>query len=56
MPAIRKILRDAAPDGYKMQSILLGIIKSYPFQFRRLDAPARRSGRAATSTVTGAAR
>jgi hypothetical protein len=37
MPAIRKILRDAEPGGYKMQSILLGIITSYPFQFRSLD-------------------
>ena len=45
MPAIRKILRDAAPDGYKMQSILLGIVKSYPFQFRRLDTPALEAAR-----------
>jgi hypothetical protein len=37
MPAVRKILKDAAPDGYKMQSIILGIVKSYPFQFRRID-------------------
>jgi mono/diheme cytochrome c family protein len=40
MPAIRKILRDAAPEGYKVQAIILGIVKSYPFQFRRLDTPA----------------
>jgi Protein of unknown function (DUF1592)/Protein of unknown function (DUF1588)/Protein of unknown function (DUF1585) len=40
MPAVRKILKDAAPDGYRMQSIVLGIVKSYPFQFRRIDAPA----------------
>ena len=40
MPAVRKILKDAAPDGYRMQSIVLGIVKSYPFQFRRMDAPA----------------
>jgi hypothetical protein len=35
MPAIRKILREAAPDGYRMQSLILGIVKSYPFQYRR---------------------
>ena len=40
MPAVRKILKDAALDGYRMQSIVLGIVKSYPFQFRRIDAPA----------------
>jgi hypothetical protein len=37
MPAIRKILHDAAPGGYRTQSIILGIVKSYPFQYRRLD-------------------
>jgi mono/diheme cytochrome c family protein len=40
MPAVRKILKDAAPGGYRMQSIILGIVKSYPFQFRRVDGPA----------------
>jgi hypothetical protein len=38
MPAVRKILADAAPEGYRMQSIILGVVKSYPFQFRRIDA------------------
>jgi hypothetical protein len=37
MPAVRKILKDTASDGYKMQSIILGIVNSYPFQFRRID-------------------
>jgi mono/diheme cytochrome c family protein len=40
MPAVRKILKEAAPDGYRIQSIILGIVKSYPFQFRRVDGPA----------------
>jgi hypothetical protein len=40
MPAVRKILEDAAPGGYRIQSIILGIVKSYPFQFRRVDGPA----------------
>src|SRR5262249_46606084 len=37
MQAVRAILTDPTADGYKMQSIILGIVKSYPFQFRRLD-------------------
>jgi hypothetical protein len=34
MPAVRKILGDAAPDGYRLHAIVAGIVKSYPFQFR----------------------
>jgi hypothetical protein len=34
-PAVRRILRDAAPGGYRWSSIILGIIKSTPFQMRR---------------------
>ena len=34
-PAIRKILRDAAPDRYRFSSLILGIVKSVPFQMRR---------------------
>jgi hypothetical protein len=41
MPAVRKILKEAAPGGYRMQTIILGIVESYPFQFRRVDGPAR---------------
>ena len=37
MSAVRKILSDSAADGYRMQSIILGVVKSYPFQFRRVD-------------------
>ena len=55
MPAIRKILRDAEPDGYKMQSILLGIVKSYPFQFRRLDTPALEASTASTASSPSSA-
>ena len=36
MPAIRTILRDAAPDDYRWSSIILGIVKSTPFQMRVL--------------------
>lgn len=33
-PAIRQILRDAEPDGYRFSSLILGIVKSVPFQMR----------------------
>ena len=33
-PAIRKVLRDAAPDGHRFSSLILGIVKSVPFQMR----------------------
>jgi mono/diheme cytochrome c family protein len=33
-PAIRQILRDAEPDGYRFSSLILGIVKSLPFQMR----------------------
>jgi len=33
-PAVRKILRDAEPGGYRFSSLLLGIVKSVPFQMR----------------------
>ena len=35
MPAVRKIVRDAAADNYRFSSIVLGIVKSAPFQMRR---------------------
>jgi hypothetical protein len=34
-PAVRRILREAEPGGYRLSSILLGIVKSVPFQMRR---------------------
>ena len=39
-PVIREILREAEPDDYRWSSILLGIVKSTPFQMR---TTARRS-------------
>jgi hypothetical protein len=37
MPTIRKIVRDAAPDKYRFSSIVLGIVKSAPFQMTRIQ-------------------
>jgi hypothetical protein len=34
MPAVRGIVRDARRDGYRFSSIVLGIIRSVPFQMR----------------------
>ena len=33
-PAVRKIVREAEPDGYRYSSLILGIVKSVPFQMR----------------------
>ena len=48
-PAVRRILRDAADDDYTWSSIVLGIVESTPFQWRRsrADEPALVAGRAA---------
>ena len=35
MPAVRKIVRDAASSDYRFSAIVLGISKSTPFQMRR---------------------
>ena len=34
MPIVRGIVRNAAAQNYPMQAILLGIVKSTPFQMR----------------------
>jgi hypothetical protein len=33
-PAVRKVVRQSAAGGYKFQSLLLGVVKSMPFQMR----------------------
>jgi len=35
MPAIRAIVRDASKQNYRASSLVLGIVKSRPFQMRR---------------------
>jgi mono/diheme cytochrome c family protein len=49
MPAVRKIVSDSGPD-YKFQSLILNIVKSYPFLMRRADPPA---GPKASDSVAG---
>ena len=36
-PAMRKIVSAAEKDGYRFSSIILGIVKSAPFQMRRTE-------------------
>jgi hypothetical protein len=35
MPAVRAIVRDAARDNYRFSSIVMGIVRSAPFQQRK---------------------
>ena len=35
MPAVRKIVRDAARDNYRFSSIVMGIVRSAPFQMTK---------------------
>ena len=43
-PAIRKIVREAAPDNYSFSSLILGVVNSTPFQMRKFEsAPATAS-------------
>jgi hypothetical protein len=37
-PAVRSILRNAAAQRFRFSSIVLGIVKSQPFQMRRSDS------------------
>ncbi len=37
-PAVRKIVRDARADHYRWSSIILGIVRSQPFQLKRAAA------------------
>ena len=34
-PAIRRIMREAAPGNYRWSALIIGIVKSTPFQMRR---------------------
>ena len=35
MPAVRAIVRDAARDNYRFSSIVMGIVRSAPFQMSK---------------------
>ena len=37
-PVLRQILRDTKADDYRWSSLVLGIVKSVPFQMRRSES------------------
>ena len=37
MPAIRKIIRDSANTNFRLSSLVVGVVKSEPFQMRTID-------------------
>ena len=37
MPAVRGVVRGAAGNGYRFSSLIVGIVKSTPFQMKRYD-------------------
>ena len=47
MPVVRAIDRDAAKNNYKLSNVVLGIVKSLPFQMRKAEEPASASSNAA---------
>jgi catechol 2,3-dioxygenase-like lactoylglutathione lyase family enzyme len=47
MPAVRSIVRDAGRSDYRFTSIVLGIVRSVPFQMRAAAAPEAAATRAA---------
>jgi Protein of unknown function (DUF1592)/Protein of unknown function (DUF1588)/Protein of unknown function (DUF1585)/Protein of unknown function (DUF1595) len=38
-PSVRKIVREAGNEDYRFSSLILGIVKSVPFQMRRAESP-----------------
>ena len=41
MPVVRAVMRDAARNRYRFSQLVLGIVKSAPFQMRVKEAAAR---------------
>jgi hypothetical protein len=39
MPAVRKIVREAAAENYRLSAIVKGIVLSQPFQMRKVPEP-----------------
>ena len=38
LPTVRQVVRESASDDYRWSSIILGIVKSTPFQMRRTES------------------
>jgi hypothetical protein len=41
MPVVRAVMRDSARDRYRFSELVLGIVKSAPFQMRVKEAPSK---------------
>jgi hypothetical protein len=40
MPAVRSVVKGASAGGYKFSDVVMGVVRSVPFQMRRAaDAP-----------------
>jgi hypothetical protein len=37
MPTVRAIVRETARDGYRFSSIVMGIVRSAPFQMKKIE-------------------
>jgi Protein of unknown function (DUF1585)/Protein of unknown function (DUF1588) len=44
MPVVRGVMRDAAPDRYRFSDLVLGIVKSAPFQMKTSEPRPSGSG------------
>ncbi len=38
MPAVRKIVDDAAASDYRWSALIMGVVKSLPFQMRSIES------------------
>jgi len=56
MPAVRKIMRDARATDYRFSSIVLGVVRSVPFQMKERSAPAVNTARADVESTVAPSR
>jgi hypothetical protein len=52
MPAVRAIVRNAARDDYRFESIVLGVVQSDAFQMRQVPKPEAAPDHKVPSTTT----
>jgi len=52
-PAIRRIVRDATASRFGFQSLIVGIVKSTPFQMRRTALPEAAASHGTAAPVVG---
>jgi hypothetical protein len=52
MPTVRKIVRSAEPDGYKISTLIRGVVESDPFRVRRAEGSEVLAATAQSSAAT----